>query len=301
MEEKLNISEFFEHYKSTALALVQPLLLLSLFFSAPYILGYGLDNTIGLFLPTLIGFLSFCLTLVGLCIGALAPFVFTYMIVKYYLGETIDVKKIILNFDKSLIWPILVVISYQHLITLAPSLLVTCLMPISFIFPPFVFFVFLLYIPAFLLNSVLGVILGFTPYMYFFHRESNLEPLILSFNFVKKNVVNIIIFALIMWALNFAISMAFGSASMMSSIFSLFTTMDSSSFDVSSFQHMGQSEIKDKLMGFASFFRANLIDQVKTVFQLAIVQSLNSVFFLYFVGFLKSPHEFKLAFSTKLK
>ena len=301
MENNANINEFMEYCKSTLSALLQPLLLLALFFSAPSIIAYGLDNSIGLFLPILIGFLSWFLWLCGLCLSALAPFVFTYMIVQYYLGEPIEIKEFLLKFDKAWIWPILLVVSYQHLVALSPLILVTFMMPFTMVFPPLLFLVFLLFIPAGFITTVFGFVLAYSSQLFFFHRAVNLEPLILSFNLVKKNILSIILFSLCMWMLNSVVSMAFGSASFFSMLFSMAMNYDVSSFDMSSLESLSQSEIQNKLMAFSQYFKANLIDQVRGVFHVFMNQSLNAIFFLYIVGFLKAPHEFKLKLSTKLK
>lgn len=300
MNRKLDIAEFFEFYKSTMVALIQPLLLLSLVICSPSIFSYGLDATIGDFIPLLSGFLSFVMWLVSLCVTALAPLVFLVMIVQYYRGEKIDIQSFLQNFDTSLLWPVLVVISFQHLIAAGPGILVAFTLPLGVVFPPYFMVVILLSIPAFLIALVASYVLWFTPQMYYFNRTMSLEPLILSFNFFKKNFVAMLLFFVVHWVLIKGISMLFGSISMMSTLASFFTSFSLDTFNVNTLQTMSNSEIQTQLMGLGEYFRANLIDQIRLVVQMCISHSLATVFFLYTIGFLHAPHEFKLRVSNKL-
>ncbi|MCO4781346.1 MAG: hypothetical protein KC646_03425 [Candidatus Cloacimonetes bacterium] len=299
-KRKLDIAEFFEFYKSTMTALLQPLLLLSLLFCAPGIVSYGVDNTIGAFIPALSGFVSFILWIVGLCVNALAPLVFMVMIIQYYRGEKIEIQEFLKGFDTTLLWPSLVVISFQHLIAAAPAILIAFTLPLGVVIPPYFFVVALLSIPAVLIAIACSYAFAFTPQMYYFNRTMSLEPLILAFNFFKKNFLVILLFFIGNWALMTGLSMVFGSISMMSSLASFLTSTSFSSFDVNSLQNLSTSEVQSQLMGISTLFRANLIDQILGVIQVCLTHSLASVFFLYVIGFLHAPHEFKLNISNKL-
>lgn len=300
MKRKLDIAEFFEFYKSTMLALIQPLLLLSLVFCSPSIFSYGLTATIGDFIPALSGFVSFVMWLITLCINALAPLVFLAMIVQYYRGEKIQIKSFLLNFDTSLLWPVLVVTSFQHLIAAGPGILIALTLPLGVVFPPYFILLAMLLIVAFLIAIIASYVLAFTPQMYYFNKQMNLEPLILAFNFFKKNILAMILFFVGNWVLMTAISMVFGSISMMSTLASFFSSVSLDSLNLNVLQTMSNSEIQTQLMSVSKYFRANLIDQILMIIQLCITNSLAAVFFLYTIGFLHAPHDFKLPVSNKL-